>query len=408
MRIRRLTSVLLVGAASMLLIQPVNAQPLNSQPVSRVELRALLIRITELLDQSPTKSEQALRLRERIDALDAEAFEHLYRFSSNWQKLRIAVALMSNDRRSTQDTPETAFTAAGSTVMPLSAAGLPANLFATAYPVGSNYSTFRATLPGLGAMSDTPGSEPGLADERCDANFEAGVAIAAATFAFANIIAEVVCEALPELADIPCWIAQGVLQVAAEANNTVAAQCAIVDGAVDAAEIEAAYENTKAIFLNLDAHHLALQAHDADVKNGILNIIANNDAQTFTILNNDNANRDVIISNDNANTTSIINNSNTNKNELRDLMLRTQIEADLAAADSATPVALYVTPNANGGYLDLVQSIVTQTLANMQAAGASIGNNAQQFLNQANAQKAAGQFRAAYHSYRKAYKASTN
>jgi hypothetical protein len=111
-----------------------------------------------------------------------------------------------------------------------------------------------------------------LDDERCDANFEAGVAIAAATFAFANIIAENVCEALPELADIPCWIAQGVLQGAAEANNTVAAQCAIVDGAVDASEIEAGYENTVAIYKNLDAHHLALRAHDTDVKAAITNV----------------------------------------------------------------------------------------------------------------------------------------
>jgi hypothetical protein len=120
-------------------------------------------------------------------------------------------------------------------------------------------------------MSDTAGSVPGLNDERCDANFEAGVAIASATFAFANIIAETVCEALTELTDIPCWIAQGVLQVAAEANNTVAAQCAIVDGAVDAAEIEAGYENTVSLYRNLDAHHMALLNHDTQIKTAITN-----------------------------------------------------------------------------------------------------------------------------------------
>jgi hypothetical protein len=123
-------------------------------------------------------------------------------------------------------------------------------------------------------MTDTAGSVPGLDDERCDANFEAGVAIAAATFAFANIIADNVCEALPELADIPCWVANGVLQVAAESTNTVAAQCAIVDGAVDATEIEAAFENTVALYKNLDAHHLALKAHDTDVKTAISTVSA--------------------------------------------------------------------------------------------------------------------------------------
>ena len=109
--------------------------------------------------------------------------------------------------------------------------------------------------------------------------------------------------------------------------------------------------------------------------------------------------------NDNANKTSIVNNDNANKNELRDLMLRTQIEADLAQADSATPVALYLTPTAKGGYLDLVQTIVKQTLANIQAAGGDV-SSAQSLLLQANAAKTAGQFKAAYALYRKAYKAA--
>jgi hypothetical protein len=397
MQITRLAHMLLVGAVTMIMAAPAQAQSSGSGPVTRAELKELLIRIADRLDRSPGQVDAA-KVRERIETMDVEAFEYLYRFSGNWQKLRIAVNLMSAGEASQSE--QTALAGAlalgNMSLTALSPAGLPASLFATAYPVGSNYTTFRATLPGLGAMIDTPGSVPGLDDERCDSNFEAGVAIAAATFAFANTIAETVCEALPDLADIPCWVAQGALQVAAEANNTVAAQCAIVDGAINAAEIEAAYENTRAILLNLDAHHLALTAHDADVKSGILSIISNDNTNTGTIINNDNAN-----------TATIINNDNANKNELRDLLLRTQIEADLAAADSATPVALYLTPNANGGYLDLVQSIVTQTLANVQAAGGKI-SNAQQFLNQADALKASGQFKAAYDNYQRAYKLAAN
>ncbi|HZM91683.1 MAG TPA: hypothetical protein VFF31_34505 [Blastocatellia bacterium] len=118
------------------------------------------------------------------------------------------------------------------------------------------------------------------------------------------------------------------------------------------------------------------------------------------------ANAATIMDNDNANKTSIVNNDNANKNELRDLMLRTQIEADLAQADSATPVALYLTPTAKGGYLDLVQTIVTQTLANIQAAGGDV-SAAQSLLTQANTAKTAGQFKAAYALYRKAYKAAS-
>ena len=145
-------------------------------------------------------------------------------------------------------------------------------------------------------------------------------------------------------------------------------------------------------------------------------IISNNNTNTTTLFNNDNANRTLIINNDNANRTqiinndnanlaTIINNANANKNELRDLILRTQIEADLAMVDGSVVVALYETPTAAGGYLDLVTTIVTETLAHIQSAGGSV-SNAQNFLDGANAAKAAGDFKGAYASYRKAYKAA--
>jgi hypothetical protein len=117
------------------------------------------------------------------------------------------------------------------------------------------------------------------------------------------------------------------------------------------------------------------------------------------------ANAAAIMDNDNANRATIVTNANANKNELRDLILRTQIEADLAQLDSNSPVALYLTPTAKGGYLDLVQTIVTQTLANILAGGGDV-SGAQSYLTQANTAKTAGQFKNAYALYRKAYKAA--
>jgi hypothetical protein len=103
------------------------------------------------------------------------------------------------------------------------------------------------------------------------------------------------------------------------------------------------------------------------------NIVSNDNTNTANIVSNDNANRTLIINNDNANLATIIFNANANKNELRDLILRTQIEADLATEASAVTVALYALPAAQGGYLDLVKTIVTGTIAN-QAAGGSVNN----------------------------------
>jgi hypothetical protein len=53
------------------------------------------------------------------------------------------------------------------------------------------------------------------------------------------------------------------------------------------------------------------------------------------------------------------------------------------------------------GLLDLVRSIVSQTIANVGA-----GTNAQSFFNTGDAQRAAGKYKAAYASYRQAYKAA--
>ncbi len=165
------------------------------------------------------------------------------------------------------------------------------------------------------------------------------------------------------------------------------------------------------------------------------NILNNAATNTTNIINNDNANKTTIVNNDNANAlalttlvnsalTQIISNANANKDETKNLLLRTQIEADLASTDGSTFVALYETPvtkcfpslNSLGlpqaglpantvqcGLLDLVRSIVQQTIANVGAGG-----NAQSFFNTGDAQRAAGQYKAAYASYRKAYKAASN
>lgn len=159
--------------------------------------------------------------------------------------------------------------------------------------------------------------------------------------------------------------------------------------------------------------------------------IVNNDASNKTmIVNNDNANaltlntsltsaKTMVIANDNTNTTNIVSNDNANKVMLLaainasqttfgTMLLRSQIEANLAKEgddDEAGNVAWFLTPTANGGQLDLVQQIVTQTLANIVAAGGSI-HSAQTYLTRANAYKTAGNFKAAYEYYRKAYKAA--
>jgi hypothetical protein len=98
-----------------------------------------------------------------------------------------------------------------------------------------------------------------------------------------------------------------------------------------------------------------------------------------------------------------------NLTSFQQLKVQANIEAALSQNGNA-PIALFQVPSKVGGYLDAtpvgVQSIVTNTLKNEQAAGKDI-TIAQSYLSQANAALAAGQYKAAYTFYAQAYQAAT-
>jgi hypothetical protein len=171
-----------------------------------------------------------------------------------------------------------------------------------------------------------------------------------------------------------------------------------------------------------DTFQTEIKQQLTDTKNDIVNndntnkttIVNNDNANKTEIINNDNANKTTIINNNNANKTEIINNDNANATILRDLLLRTQIEADLSAPDSAVPVALFVTPSTQCagaapvnqcGLLDFVRQIVVQTISRLAGSSAAQANA---FLSKGDQYKAAGNYKAAYQEYRKAYKAAAN
>ena len=131
------------------------------------------------------------------------------------------------------------------------------------------------------------------------------------------------------------------------------------------------------------------------------------------IITNDNTNKNTIVANDNANKNTIVANDNANAAMLSNLLLRLQIEADLATADSASPVALFVTPDTTCGaaaplnqcgLLGLVRQIVVQTIANLAGSNASQANA---FLAKGDLYRNAGNYSAAYQQYRQAYKTAT-
>jgi len=91
---------------------------------------------------------------------------------------------------------------------------------------------------------------------------------------------------------------------------------------------------------------------------------------------------------------------------LRDLWLRMSIEADLIR-QANTRISLFQLPTSFGGYLELVRAIVADTLSKRKAAGVDV-SKAMQDLNDGTSQYAAGNFKAAYTAFRKAYSRSVN
>lgn len=167
--------------------------------------------------------------------------------------------------------------------------------------------------------------------------------------------------------------------------------------------------NKAAIVTNDNANTTNIIAN-ANANKGDVIVNANSNTTTITtaisnaqttIVSNDNANKNTIIFNDNANKNTIIANDNANATMLRDLILRTQIEADLASTDGSVFVALYMTPGVKGGYLELTRSIVVQTIANIGGANTAQANA---LLAKGDAYKAAGDYGKAYSYYRHAFK----
>jgi hypothetical protein len=130
---------------------------------------------------------------------------------------------------------------------------LSTSTFDPAYPVGGSqepaYETAVATLPGLGLLPAFPDGKT----QRCSTNGEAELFLVISAF---NVVgaAEFVCDAIPSPGKEVCFAALSVVALANEAAGIANGQCAFQDGLVNAAEIQAAFENTKIIHADLGLH----------------------------------------------------------------------------------------------------------------------------------------------------------
>jgi hypothetical protein len=230
-----------------------------------------------------------------------------------------------------------------------------------------------------------------------------------------------------------CTIADGILAVAEGVLNGFE----FCDNDIDSAEINGSYRRLEHIHGDLSDAQTAIVGNQNSNKSDVTNavdaaktaitnsidvavtaIISNDNTNKNTIVNNDNANRNLIVSNDNANRDTIVNNDNANRNQIisndnanRDLIisnaLRLAIEQNLSDREGSPTeaIALFQLP-APAGYLDLVRSIVRQTIDNMKANGQNVFQ-AENFYLQAADKVATGKFKEAFRRYQKSYQEAT-
>jgi hypothetical protein len=156
--------------------------------------------------------------------------------------------------------------------------------FEPGYPEGPNYDVFTATLTGLGAISDSD-SDGQINDERCTDQYEAGLQIAIAVAAVANSAAQGACAIAG--AD-PTGIATAVACAISTATDLVQvsieiaiAQCDFQSGAVDSAELQAAYENTRILVSALTCKNVPSlrKGHGCDGQDADCDLVADECAE---------------------------------------------------------------------------------------------------------------------------------
>jgi hypothetical protein len=115
--------------------------------------------------------------------------------------------------------------------------------FQPAFPSGPGYDAMTLSLKGLGLLLDANGNGK-FNDEYCDTNGEANLALVEASIG-TLVAGGAVCDALPPGTKEVCYGVLSPFAIVLQSNAVAIIQCSTQDGFIDAAQTEAAFENTK-------------------------------------------------------------------------------------------------------------------------------------------------------------------
>ena len=200
-------------------------------------------------------------LAQRVAQLTPEQLQKVYDAFSSEGRQQFAGAVVSLARSGQMRLRSRSPKPGGSVLLGIPGVLNPPDpVFPPAFPSGSSYDIFTATLPGLGDLVDTNGDGK-LNDEFCDTNKEADLHIAIAAARVANVALDVVCETIVEIlgegTNLPGCIAAGIghgIEVGLEINLD---QCNFQDGLVTSAYAQSASKNTETILKALTCKPVA-------------------------------------------------------------------------------------------------------------------------------------------------------
>ena len=229
-----------------------------------------------------------------------------------------------------------------------------------------------------------------------------------------------------------CIIAE-ILDLIAQGLTRAKQVLTFCDPVVNSAEVEAAWQNTVTIDTDLANHDVNTANHLSQIDQHLTQIDAEVTSHSNAV-DTDLAGRMVAVDTDLASRLSNVdvdlNNSltavdtdlNGHLNLVdTDLTTRaTQIDNEIStfqtldlrlkieqALSTGQQIGLFEMPSSQGGYLELVRSIVVDTINKVLASGLSVGT-ASKSLTTGDAAKATGQFKSAYRAYASAYQAAVN
>jgi hypothetical protein len=275
--------LLLLVAATALLVAPSLAQ--TRDDITIPEFRQALVELGSYLD-----AHKGTHLASQLEAIPDDILVKLYPGVPNPRKFQSAVAALRQHEAEERLAPRSrANTAGAGPLVATPACGAPTTIIedgsacTPAYPDPTNGSWEAMVNPLITFGAFSPTDYPDVSMQGCGLTTEVNLEQVQAGLNGAVDVGQFICAALvpPDPLAIACYIAIAAIGAAGETDAGLYTDCIEQDGLVNAAKIDAAYQNTVTIYDALGSSSTATLAGDISTSTTTLATDINNQTTTL-------------------------------------------------------------------------------------------------------------------------------